>query len=304
MGEYVHVPVMPDECIRGLDIKSDGIYLDGTAGLGGHSSLIAGKCGRLIALDRDEDAIEACRARLAPFGGKVTLVRSDFRDMTAVLDELGVEKLDGVLLDLGVSSLQLDKPERGFSYRYDAPLDMRMDGRGSLTADEIVNTWSKEALCRILYDYGEERYAPQIAAGIIRARPINGTARLAEVVISSMPGKGRREPQHPARRTFQALRIAVNDELEAVSQGVRAAIDRLATGGRICVLTFHSLEDRIVKRVFAEAAAGCKCPPAFPACVCGIKPVVRALPKAEPSAEEKKVNPRAASARLRVAEKL
>lgn len=292
------------ECVNWLNLRHNGIYLDGTAGLGGHSEEIAKSGARLICLDKDTEAVNACSKRLEPYGDRVSIVKSDFRDMDTALDTLSIGKLDGVLLDLGVSSLQLDKPERGFSYRFDAPLDMRMDNNTVLTADEIVNTWDFKALCDILRDYGEERYAIAIVNGIIRSRPINTTAELREVIARFMPGKGKREAQHPARRTFQALRISVNDELGAAREGIHSAIKRLSKGGRLCVITFHSLEDKLAKRIMAEYAQGCTCPPSFPVCVCGKQPEVRVYKSVKPSDGEIAANPRSQSARLRICEKL
>ena len=306
-----HIPVLLNECIEALQIKPDGIYLDGTLGMGGHSFEIASRLdtGRLICIDRDETAIERAGRRLAPFGEKVRLVHGNFSDAAAILDELGIEAADGMLFDLGVSSPQLDEAERGFSYMADAPLDMRMDPGDRLTAAEIVNTWPQEELRRILFAYGEERYAPLIAAAIVRRRaqqPIETTLELVDVIRSAMPQKALREKQHPAKRSFQAIRIAVNDELGSVDRMLARAIDRLNPGGRLAVITFHSLEDRIVKNAMAQAARGCTCPPEFPVCVCGKKPTVRLITKkpitsAEAELEE---NPRARSAKLRVAEKL
>ncbi len=299
--EYLHEPVMLRECLEALHIRRDGIYVDGTAGLGGHSEAIAKALdgGRLISLDRDEEALASCRKRLAKL--PVTLVQSDFRELEQVLDRLHISKVDGVLLDLGVSSLQLDKPERGFSYRNDAPLDMRMDRQNALSADEVVNTWTVEELTRILFDFGEERYARRVAQAIVRARPVATTTALADIVAAAMPAASRREQQHPARRTFQAVRMAVNDELSALKQGLRAAIQRLDHNGAIAVLTFHSLEDREVKTVFHQLARGCVCPPDFPVCVCGQTPQLVGLKSLTAGKEELKRNPRASSARLRSA---
>ncbi|MDR1669714.1 MAG: 16S rRNA (cytosine(1402)-N(4))-methyltransferase RsmH [Oscillospiraceae bacterium] len=301
---YAHIPVMPDECVEALNPRAGGLYVDGTAGLGGHSELLAERGGTLICIDRDAAAAEACKTRLARFTNRVQVLQGNFRDLDTLLDLAGAGEVDGILLDLGVSSMQLDAPERGFSYRFDAPLDMRMDLSQPLTAEEIVNNWEYRTLIRILYDYGEERYAPQIARGIVAARPLRSTAELTDAILESMPPKGRREAQHPARRTFQALRIAVNGELDALETGLSAALNRLAGGGRLAVIAFHSLEDRIVKRVMAEAAKGCTCPPDFPVCVCGNKPTVRLLGRQKPSQREVEENPRSASAVLRVAEKL
>ena len=251
-GEARHVPVMLRECIGGLNIRPDGIYLDGTLGLGGHSAAIAAKLttGRLIGIDRDETAIARAGERLKPFGERVTLVHGTFGNLAEILDSLGVPAVDGMLFDLGVSSPQLDEAERGFSYRMDAPLDMRMDRSQGKTASDVVNGYDEEALSRILFTYGEERYARRISAAIIKARalaPIETTGRLAEIIRSAMPAAALREKQHPAKRSFQAIRIEVNGELAEVEQMMRTAPDRLRKGGRLCVISFHSLEDRIVK---------------------------------------------------------
>ena len=311
MSEFHHISVLLNECLEGLDIKADGIYVDGTLGGAGHSSQIAARLdtGRLIGIDRDPVALKAAGERLAPFGDKVTLVHSNFCRIASVLDELGIEAVDGILLDLGVSSPQLDDGERGFSYMVDAPLDMRMNNGDILTAETIVNTWSYEELRRILFDYGEERYAPQIAANICRRReqkPIATTLELVDVIRSAMPAAALREKQHPAKRSFQAIRIAVNDELGAVREVMDAAIPRLKKGGRLAIITFHSLEDRIVKNAMGEAAKGCTCPPSFPVCICGKKPQVKLVNRKPITAsdEELEVNPRSRSAKLRVCEKL
>lgn len=310
MSEFHHVSVLLDECIDGLNIKPDGIYVDGTLGGAGHSYHIAEKLttGRLIGIDRDPVALKAAGERLSPFADRVTLVHSNFCRMGQVLQELGVSGVDGILLDLGVSSPQLDDGSRGFSYMTDAPLDMRMDNGDALSADTVVNTWSYEELKRILYDYGEERYAPAIAATIVRKReisPIRTTLELVDVIRSAMPPAALREKQHPAKRTFQAIRIAVNDELNSVSKAMDAAIPCLNPGGRLAVITFHSLEDRIVKNAMAAAAKGCICPPEFPVCVCGRKPQVTVLTRKPivSGEEELERNPRARSAKLRICEK-
>ena len=310
MSEFHHVSVLLDECIEGLNIKPDGIYLDGTLGGAGHSYHIAEELttGRLIGIDRDPVALKAAGERLSPFADRVTLVHSNFCRMGQVLQELGISGVDGILLDLGVSSPQLDDGSRGFSYMTDAPLDMRMDNGDALSADTVVNTWSYEELKRILYDYGEERYAPAIAAAIVRKRevsPIRTTLELVDVIRSAMPPAALREKQHPAKRTFQAIRIAVNDELNSVSKAMDAAIPCLNPGGRLAVITFHSLEDRIVKNAMAAAAKGCICPPEFPVCVCGRKPQVTVLTRKPivSGEEELERNPRARSAKLRICEK-
>ena len=309
--EFHHISVLLDECIDALHIRPDGIYLDGTLGGAGHSSQIAQRLttGRLISVDRDPVALQVAQERLAPWMDRVTLVHSNFREINRILDDLHIDKVDGMLFDLGVSSPQLDGGARGFSYMADAPLDMRMDGGDSLTAWEVVNHWPREELRRILFEYGEERYAPLIAAAIERRRgekPIDTTLELVDVIKSAMPGQALREKQHPAKRSFQAIRIAVNDELNAVGDMMQAAIPRLNPGGRLAVITFHSLEDRIVKNAMAAAAKGCTCPPEFPVCVCGHTPQVRVVTRKPivSGAEELERNPRARSAKLRVAEKL
>lgn len=311
MTEFHHVSVLLEECIEGLNIRPDGIYVDGTLGGGGHSSHIAAKLttGRLIGIDRDLVALEATGKRLEPYKDRVTLVHSDFSDLKKVLEDLGIDKVDGILLDLGVSSPQLDDGERGFSYMVDAPLDMRMNREDSRDAKEIVNTWSYEELRRILYEYGEERYAPQIASAICHRReekPIETTLELVDIIRGAMPAAALREKQHPAKRSFQAIRIAVNDELNDLSKVLEAAIPRLNPGGRLCVITFHSLEDRIVKNAFAAAAKGCTCPPNFPVCVCGKKPQVTIVTRKPIVSGDKELNenPRARSAKLRICEKL
>jgi len=305
--EYTHKPVLLDECIQALAIRPGGDYVDGTLGRAGHAREIARRLttGRLICIDRDMAAIEAAEERLSPWRDRVRLVHSNFSELANVLSD--VEGADGMLFDLGVSSPQLDDPERGFSYMKDAPLDMRMDRTAPLTAREVVNAWSFEELRRILYDYGEERYAPAIARAVVRARerrPIETTLELVDVIKSAMPPAALREKQHPAKRSFQAIRIAVNGELDALPPMLRAAVDKLRPGGRLAVITFHSLEDRIVKRTLKELAQGCTCPPDFPVCVCGKKPLVRLGKPVTPTAAETAENPRARSARLRTAEKL
>ena len=309
--EFSHYPVLLEECLEGLAIKPDGIYLDGTLGRAGHSRRIAQRLsagGRLICVDRDQAALDAAQDRLAEWMDRVTLVHSNFADIDAILDGLGLDRIDGMLFDLGVSSPQLDDSSRGFSYMADAPLDMRMDRSEGLTAADVVNTWSQDELRRILLQYGEERYAGLIAAAIVRRRadkPIATTLELVDVIKGAMPGKALKEKQHPAKRSFQAIRIAVNDELTAVDRMIRAAVPRLKPGGRLAVITFHSLEDRIVKTGLAEFAKGCTCPPDFPVCVCGKTPDVTILTKKPilPGAQELEENPRSRSAKLRVAEK-
>lgn len=310
--EFQHKSVLLQECIDALNIRPDGIYLDGTLGGAGHSSQIACRLtegGRLIGVDRDRTALAAAKERLAPYADRVTLVHSNFAEIDAILDSLGIPAVDGMLFDLGVSSPQLDDASRGFSYMADAPLDMRMDKVDALTAGEVVNTWPQGELRRILYDYGEERYAPQIAAAICRARekaPVETTLELVDIIRSAMPAQALREKQHPAKRSFQAIRIAVNDELGAVSRMMQAAVGRLNPGGRLAVITFHSLEDRIVKSEMQQAARGCTCPPEFPVCVCGKKPLVKLVTRKPivSGPAELEENPRARSAKLRVAEKL
>ena len=309
--DYGHKPVLLEECLEALAIRPDGIYVDGTLGRAGHSLEIVRRLsgrGRLIALDRDLTALDAARERLADYMDRVTLVHSNFSRLDEVLRELGVAQADGMLFDLGVSSPQLDDASRGFSYQKDAPLDMRMDETAPLTARELVNTASYEELRRILFEYGEERYAPAIAKAICQRRelsPIETTVELAEIIRSAMPGAALREKQHPAKRSFQALRIAVNDELGEIPPMLEAAERHLARGGRLAVITFHSLEDRIVKQKLREFATGCTCPKEFPVCVCGKKPRMKLITrKPIVSAEEElSENPRARSAKLRVAEK-
>ena len=311
MTAFHHISVLLTEAVDALNIRPDGIYLDGTLGGAGHSLEIVKRLttGRLIGVDRDPEALEAAKARLAPYLDRVTLVHSNFAELDAILDRLEIPAVDGMLFDLGVSSPQLDESERGFSYMADAPLDMRMDPGDRVTAREIVNTWPQDELRRILYAYGEECYAPQIAAAIVRRRaerPIETTLELVDVIRSGMPPKALREKQHPAKRSFQAIRIAVNDELSAVDRMMQTAVGRLNPNGRLAVITFHSLEDRIVKNAMAQAAKGCTCPPEFPVCVCGKKPQVRLITRKAILAGEAELeqNPRARSAKLRVAEKL
>ena len=309
--EFIHKSVLLHECIQALHIRPDGIYLDGTLGGAGHSLEIVRRLtagGRLIGVDRDEAALQAASQRLAPYRSQVQLVHRNFQELAQILAELQIPGVDGILLDLGVSSPQLDDGSRGFSYMEDAPLDMRMDRTQRLTASQIVNEWPGEELRRILYDYGEERYAPKIAAAILRHRaekPIETTLELVDIIRSAMPPQALREKQHPAKRSFQAIRIAVNDELGAVERVMADAIDCLNPGGRLAVITFHSLEDRIVKSAMQRAAKGCTCPPEFPVCVCGKKPQVTILTHKPIVAgeEELQENPRARSAKLRVCEK-
>ena len=311
MNKYTHNPVLLEECIEALNIRPEGVYLDGTLGRAGHSREIAKRLttGRLICVDRDQAALDAARERLAPWMDRTTLVHSNFDRVDEILDELSLPGIDGMLFDLGVSSPQLDDGSRGFSYMTDAPLDMRMDQEEGVTAADIVNGWPQEELRRIISQYGEERYAPQIAGAIVRRRedkPVSTTLELVEIIRGAMPAKALREKQHPAKRTFQAIRIAVNDELACVERMLQRAVPRLNKGGRLAVITFHSLEDRIVKTGLAEFARGCTCPPDFPVCVCGRKPDIKLVNKKPilPSEREIEENPRARSAKLRAAEKL
>ena len=311
MAEPRHVSVLLHECIENLNIRPDGIYLDGTLGLGGHSFEIASRLttGRLIGIDRDETAIERAGRRLAPFGDAVTLVHGTFSEAARILEDLGIEAADGMLFDLGVSSPQLDETQRGFSYMGDAPLDMRMDASSPLTARQIVNTWPEERLNRILWDYGEERYARRITRAILEARavkPIETTLELVELIKSAMPAAALREKQHPAKRSFQAIRIAVNDELGEVERMMATAPDKLRVGGRLCVISFHSLEDRLVKNGIAARENGCTCPREAPICTCGFVKTLRSVTRKPilPSAEELEANPRSRSAKLRVAERV
>lgn len=310
MEEFTHVSVLLHEAVDALNIRPEGVYVDGTLGRAGHSREIARRLttGRLIAIDRDAAALEAAPERLGALMDKVTLVHGNFTDLSRLLDEAGVDKADGMLFDLGVSSPQLDDETRGFSYLKDAPLDMRMDASAPLTAQNVVNTWSQEELKRILRDYGEERYAAQIAAKIVRRReerPIETTLELAELIRSAMPAAALREKQHPAKRSFQAIRIAVNDELADIPAMLDQAVERLSPGGRLAVISFHSLEDRPVKAAMQSWARGCTCPPDFPVCVCGKTPEVKLIGKRPITASEEELNenPRARSAKLRIAEK-
>lgn len=306
--EFAHKPVLFDETIESLSIKPDGVYIDGTAGGGGHSRAIAERLttGRLLAIDQDPDAIQVLKERLGSFPC-VSIYQCNFAEMKEAAAANGIEEADGVLLDIGISSYQVDNPERGFSYHHDASLDMRMSKQG-VSAKDIVNTFSWQELAEILSKYGEEKYARQIAQGIVRARekaPVETTLQLAEIVKQSVPAKACRDG-HPARKTFQALRIQVNGELDKLSEGLDAAFSLLKPGGRLAVITFHSLEDRIVKQRMADWCKGCICPPDFPVCVCGRKPQAELLYKKGlvPSEQELKENPRSRSARLRVCVKL
>ncbi len=312
MSEFHHISILLQECLEGLHIKPDGVYIDATLGGAGHSFHIAQQLtdgGTLLCIDRDDTALANAEKRLAPVRDRVRLCKSDFRNLDAVLAQEGFTKADGILFDLGVSSPQLDVAERGFSYMQEAPLDMRMDRSQGFTAYTVVNEWSREEIRRILFAYGEERYAPLIAAAIERVRaekPIETTTELVDVIRSAMPAKALREKQHPAKRSFQAIRIAVNDELDAVREAMVKAIDVLAPQGRLAVITFHSLEDRIVKEAFRQAAQGCTCPPEFPICVCGNKPKVKLITRKPllPTGDELDENARARSAKLRVCQRM
>ena len=310
--EFGHVPVLYREVLEGLDIKSGGVYIDGTLGGAGHASGICerlGSEGWLIGIDRDSDAIEAAGKRLEGFGCRKTLVQSNYSEVKLVKDELGVSRVDGALLDLGVSSFQLDNPQRGFSYMHDAPLDMRMDARDALTAEDIINGYSREDLAKIISEYGEERWAARIAQFIEKERAkkrITSTFELVDIIKAAIPAQARREGPHPAKRTFQAIRIEVNGELERLEAAVSDFIDILSPGGRLAVISFHSLEDRIVKNVIAKRLDPCTCPPEFPVCVCGKKPDIKKITKKPVTAGGKELseNPRARSAKLRIVEKL
>lgn len=305
--EFNHIPVMLSECLEGLDIKPDGVYIDGTCGGAGHSKEIAKRLetGMLIGIDRDPDAVKTASERLE--GLRATVVKGNYSDMKSAAAELQIDKVDGILLDLGVSSYQLDTAERGFSYHADAPLDMRMSKEG-VSARDIVNEYSLSQLTKILYEYGEEKFAPRIADAIIKhreERPIETTAELADIVREGVPAKFRRE-KNPCKKTFQAIRIAVNCEFEHLDKALDEGFELLKPGGRFCIITFHSLEDRIVKQRFAGWCKGCTCPPDFPVCVCGNKPKARLVNRkpAEASEEELEANPRSRSAKLRIIEKL
>lgn len=306
--EFYHVPVLAAECIEGLNICPDGIYVDGTAGGGGHSSLIASRLnekGKLISLDRDPDAVAAATKRLAVFGN-AQVVHRNYSQIRDVLDELGIEAVDGILMDLGVSSFQLDEGSRGFSYHVDAPLDMRMSKEG-ISAADVVNTYSEQELARIIFEYGEEKFSRRIAANIVKEREnvqIETTVQLADIIRNSVPQKARRD-KNPCKKTFQAIRIAVNGELDHLSKGLDEAFYSLKAGGRLAVITFHSLEDRLVKQRFAGWCRGCICPPDFPQCVCGHKPqgiLVNRKP-IEANDEELERNNRSRSAKLRIIER-
>ncbi len=309
--EFKHYSVLLEETIDNLDIKKNGIYVDGTLGGAGHATQVCkrlGEGGRFIGIDQDEDAIRASSQRLSEFGDKVTIVRSNYCNMKQVLKELGVDKVDGIVLDLGVSSYQLDTAERGFTYREDAPLDMRMDNRNEMTARDIVNEYSEHDLYRIIRDYGEDKFAKNIAKHIVRMReekPIETTFELIEAIKAAIPMKIRMNTGHPAKKTFQAIRIELNKELDVLKNTLRDMVESLNPGGRICIITFHSLEDRIVKTMFKEFENPCTCPPQFPVCVCGNKSLGKVITRKPilPSEEELEVNSRSKSAKLRVFER-
>ena len=309
--EFKHVSVLLSECIEGLNIKENGIYVDGTLGGGGHSSEILKKLSRdglLIGIDQDKDALKAAGLRLQNFNN-VKFVHSNFYNIDSILNNLQIEKIDGMLMDLGVSSYQLDTGDRGFSYMQDAPLDMRMNRENSLSAYEVVNNYEEEEIYRIIRDYGEEKFAKRIARFIVENRekkPIETTLELVEIIKSAIPAKARREGPHPAKRTFQAIRIEVNSELSILNKAIEDGVNRLNKGGRMAIITFHSLEDRIVKLKFKELATACTCPKEFPICVCGGKAKVKIITRKaiEPSKEEVEENPRSRSAKLRVVEKI
>lgn len=309
--KFEHRTVLLDEAVEALNINPDGIYVDATLGGAGHTEQIASRlnAGKLFCFDRDIEAISAARERLGPLMQRVELIHNDFRNIKEVLGELGLDGIDGILFDLGVSSPQLDNAQRGFSYQQDAPLDMRMDAGAPLTAYDVVNVWPASEIRRILYDYGQERYGGLIASAIERRRqaePIRTTLELVDVIRSAMPAHALREKQHPAKRSFQAIRIAVNDELGALEQALRSAVELLRPGGRIAVITFHSLEDKIVKSVFTGFIKSCICPPEFPVCVCNRKPQLKSISRhpIAPTQQEIDLNPRARSAKLRIAEKI
>lgn len=309
--EFHHVSVLLKESVDGLDIKPDGIYVDGTMGGGGHSGEVVKRLdgGRLIGFDRDETAINVCRERLSAYSDRVEFVNRNFFEIKDVLAELGIEKINGAILDLGVSSHQLDTAERGFSYQHDAPLDMRMNVKDTLTAKDVVNTYTEEKIADIIFRYGEDRWAKRIAQFIVAERErceILTTGRLVEIIKKAVPKGARQDGPHPAKRTFQAIRIEVNGELAGLEKAIRDFIDVLAPGGRLCVITFHSLEDRIVKTVYQEAAKGCICPPELPVCICGRKPLGKVITKKAISASEEELedNPRSRSAHLRIFEKI
>lgn len=306
--EFKHISILLPEVIDNLDIKPEGIYVDGTLGGAGHASKVCEHLnpkGRMIGIDQDEDAIAASTKRLEPFGDIVTIVRSNYSDMVNVLDTLGIDKVDGITLDLGVSSFQFDTADRGFSYRFDAPLDMRMDNRQKLSAETVVNEYEEMELFRIIREYGEDKFAKNIAKHIVMEREkerITSTGRLAEIISQAIPMKVRKQGGHPAKKTFQAIRIEVNRELEVLQETINDMIKLLNPGGRLCIITFHSLEDRIVKKAFKQAEAPCTCPPSFPVCVCGKESLGKMISRKPivPTEEEMRDNPRSKSAKLRV----
>ncbi len=310
--EFKHVSVLKNECIEGLHIKASGTYVDGTFGGGGHAMEIIGRLngnGRFIGIDQDQDAVENGRTRLEPYKNKAQLVRDNFSNISQIMKDLHIVSIDGILLDIGVSSYQLDTGERGFSYMHNAELDMRMDQRNPITAKRMVAEYSEKELARIIRDYGEERWASRIARFIVQEReaaPIETTGQLVEVIKKAVPKSARKDGPHPAKRTFQALRIAVNNELGILEQSIRDMAELLSPQGRLCIITFHSLEDRIVKQTFHKLEHPCTCPPEFPVCVCGKKPSIRVMTRKPiiPTEEEMAVNPRSRSAKLRIAEKL
>lgn len=309
MANFNHTTVLLNETVDLLNVKPNGVYADFTLGGGGHTGLILSRGGTVIGIDRDITAIEACRERFAEYGGRFIAVHDNFSNIKQILKNIGVKELDGIAADLGVSSPQLDVAERGFSYMHNAPLDMRMDKSAAFSARELVNEYTKDELLRVIRDYGEERWAARIAEFIVEARrdkPIETTAQLVDIIKAAIPAAARRDGHHPAKRTFQAIRIEVNGELSILDKAVRDGVDCLKTGGRMAVITFHSLEDRIVKEAFASLAKGCICPKEFPVCVCGIKPQVRLVSRKPitPAAAELEHNPRARSSKLRVAEKI
>jgi 16S rRNA (cytosine1402-N4)-methyltransferase len=311
-----HIPVLLRESVGALNIRPGGVYVDGTVGLGGHSYEIASRLfpensgtGRLLAIDRDETALTAARERLARFGERITYIHGNFQDITDILKEHNIAKADGILCDFGVSSPQLDDAARGFSHNAEAKLDMRMDRASALTAYEIINTWDEKALRKILFEYGEERYALRIAGAIMnrrKAKPIETTTELSDLIKNALPAKALHEAQHPAKRTFQAVRIAANDELGAIERLLETAPELLNPAGRLACISFHSLEDRLVKNAFRAREDGCTCPKSFPICVCGFTPTLKVLTRKPITAsdEELTVNPRARSAKLRIAEKI
>ena len=307
--EFHHISVLLNECIDNLNIKPDGIYVDGTMGGGGHSLEIAKRLttGRLICIDQDPNAHEAAGKRLAEYKDRITFVRDNFGNIKSILDRLGIEKIDGMLLDIGVSSHQLDEAERGFSYQQDAPLDMRMNPDRPFSAYDVVNGYDEDELDRVIFTYGEERWARRIAQFIVKereAKPIETTGELVDIIKKAVPKGARKDGPHPAKRTFQAIRIEVNGELEVLQRAIDDVAARLAVGGRLCIITFHSLEDRIVKEAFRKQENPCICPPQFPVCVCGKKPLGRVITRKPilPSKEELEENPRSRSAKLRVLE--